>query len=164
MNLKHNNFATFAMNIFRGYNHEKYWRRREIVAAPNNSFNFLLKGYYLWYIKRAVAKKNNCGFDPNFNSGVYFETPPILPHELNGIIIGLDLTFGKNLIINHQFTILHRGGSIGNNVLFGAGSKVLSGFNVGSDSKIGMNAVVTKNIPCNAAVVLHKSRIIKKCI
>ena len=42
---------------------------------------------------------------------------------------------------------------IGNNVMIGAGSKVLGPISVGNNVKIGANAVVLKNIPNNVTVV-----------
>jgi serine acetyltransferase len=161
MNLIHNNISTIIMNIFRGYNHKKYWRRRAIVIDPDRKSYILVKLYYLLYIKRAEAKKN-CSFETNLNSGSKFQTPPILPHGPNGIMLGHNLVFGNNVIIYHQVTIAHGGGKIGNDVLFGAGSKVLPGINIGSGSKIGMNAVVIENNSANSTLVLNKSRIVLK--
>ena len=54
------------------------------------------------------------------------------------------------------------GGVIGDNVLIGAGAKVLSGVKIGDNVKIGANAVVIEDIPDNATVVLLKPRVIKK--
>ncbi|WP_139856290.1 serine O-acetyltransferase [Aequorivita sinensis] len=161
MNLLNNQFSSLLMNFFRDYNHRKYWKRREIVIDPTNKKHLLIKLYFLLYIKRSDAK-NNCSFGTNLNSGSIFKTPPYLPHGPNGIIIGHDLEFGENVIIYHQVTIAHGGGKIGDNVLFGAGSKVLPGKNIGTGAKIGMNAVVVEDIPQNATVVLNKSRIINK--
>ena len=42
---------------------------------------------------------------------------------------------------------------IGNNVMVGAGSKILGPINVGNNVKIGANATVLKNIPDNVTVV-----------
>lgn len=52
------------------------------------------------------------------------------------------------------------GGKIGNNVMFGAGAKVLPGINIGNNVKIGANCVVIEDIPDNATVVLPRPRII----
>ena len=66
----------------------------------------------------------------------------------------------QNCTIYHQVTLSHGGGEIGDNVMLGAGSKVMSGCHIGSRSKIGANCVVIENIPANATVVLPKPRII----
>lgn len=54
------------------------------------------------------------------------------------------------------------GGSIGDNVLLGAGAKILNDITIGNNVKVGMNAVVVESICDNATVVLQKPRIIKR--
>ncbi len=51
-------------------------------------------------------------------------------------------------------------GNIGDNVMIGAGAKVLSGVNIGHDSKIGTNAVVIEDVPPYSTVVLQRPRVI----
>lgn len=144
------------------YNHEKYWKRRDIVINPNDKTYLLLKLYYLYYIKRTDAY-HNCSFGTNLNSGAYFATPPHLPHGPKGIIVGHDVRIGANSIIYQQVTIAQGGGvKILNNVLIGAGAKILPGVSIGNNVKVGANAVVVEDVPDNATVVLPKPRIILK--
>ena len=91
------------------YNHEKYWKRRDIVINPNDKTYLLLKLYYLYYIKRTDAY-HNCSFGTNLNSGAYFATPPHLPHGPKGIIVGHDVRIGANSSIYQQVTIAQGGG------------------------------------------------------
>ncbi len=156
-----NKWGRLILNFIQKYNHVKYWKRRDIVINPENKTFLLIKLYYLYYIKKTDAY-HNCSFGTNLNSGAIFKSPPILPHGPNGIIVGHDLVVGSNVTLYHQVTLAHGGGKIGNNVMFGAGSKLLSGFNVGDNAKIGANCVVVENIPQNATVVLPKPRIILK--
>ena len=67
---------------------------------------------------------------------------------------------GYNFTIYHQFTIAYCGGVFGDNVLHGAGCKIMQGFDIGSVSKVGANCVVVEDIPQNATVVSPKTRII----
>ena len=143
------------------YNHEKYWKRRDIVINPNDKTYLLLKLYYLYYIKRTDAYRN-CSFGTNLNSGAYFATPPHLPHGPKGIIVGHDVRIGANSIIYQQVTIAQGGVKILNNVLIGAGAKILPGVSIGNNVKVGANAVVVEDVPDNATVVLPKPRIILK--
>ena len=143
------------------YNHEKYWKRRDIVINPNDKTYLLLKLYYLYYIKRTDAY-HNCSFGTNLNSGAYFATPPHLPHGPKGIIVGHDVRIGANSIIYQQVTIAQGGVKILNNVLIGAGAKMLPGVSIGNNVKVGANAVVVEDVPDNATVVLPKPRIILK--
>jgi len=143
------------------YNHERYWKRRDIVINPNDKTYLLLKLYYLYYIKRTDAY-HNCSFGTNLNSGAYFATPPHLPHGPKGIIVGHDVRIGANSIIYQQVTIAQGGVKILNNVLIGAGAKILPGVSIGNNVKVGANAVVVEDVPDNATVVLPKPRIILK--
>lgn len=49
---------------------------------------------------------------------------------------------------------------IGDNVILGAGCKVLPGVHIGNNAKIGANCVVVEDIPDNSTCVLQKPRII----
>lgn len=101
---KTNKLGLKIMSIIKGYNHEKYWRRRTIVVDPNNKTNLLVKLYYLFYIKR-IDSKFCCSFGTNLNCGSKFKTPPILPHGPYGIIIGHNWNIGAQCIIYHQVTL-----------------------------------------------------------
>lgn len=101
------------------YNHEKYWTRRAEVINPNSKVPKLLRLYYLYYVKKQMliitARLELCGI-----KGVLL-LPPILPHGPNGIIIGNNLSFGKNCILFHHVTIASGRAQIGDNVLFFSG-------------------------------------------
>ena len=85
-----------------------------------------------------------------------------------GIVIGETTTIGKDSTIYHNSTIggtgkdkYKRHPDLGNNVMVGAGSKVLGPIKIGNHVKIGANATVLTNIPDNTTVV-ECNRIIKK--
>lgn len=153
-------FGLKLINFLRGYNHDKYWKRRAEVINPSSKTPLILKLYYLWYIKRKDCKFG-CSFGTNLNSGSVFETPPNLPHGPYGIICGHNWHVGKNVTIYHQVT-LAGGGKIGDNVLLGAGSKVLDNVCIGNNVKVGLNAIVIDDIPDFSTVVLEKPRVILK--
>lgn len=154
-----NKFGRWLLSIIQHYNPNKYWSRRSIVIDPCNRTPLLIKLYYLYYIKKCDAY-HNCSFGTNLHAGSLFSSPPHLPHGLNGIIVGHDVHIGHNCTIYQQVTISHGGGSIGDNVLIGAGAKILPGIKIGNNVKIGANCVVVEDIPDNATVVLSKPRII----
>ncbi len=52
--------------------------------------------------------------------------------------------------------------TIGNNVVIGAGAKVLGSITIGDNSYIGANAVVIKDVPVNSTVVGVPGRITKQ--
>ena len=87
-----------------------------------------------------------------------------------GIVIGETAEVGDNCTIYHGVTlggtgkdILKRHPTIGNNVIIGAGAKLLGPIIVGDNVKIGAGAVVLKNIENNSTVVgVPGDRIIKR--
>lgn len=73
----------------------------------------------------------------------------MLPHP-NGVVIAPGATIGANCIIFQQVTVGTASGgypTIGDNVLIGAGAKILGRVMIGSGSRIGANAVVTCDVP-----------------
>lgn len=135
------------------YNHEKYWRYRAIVTDPQRGGKIgdMLR---LWYIKRADAF-NNVSMGTHRNFGARFASPPNLPHGLNGIIVSHNAVIGSNVTIFHQVTIGEgKGGApvIGDNVMIGAGAKIIGAVKVGNGVKIGANCVVVHDVPDNAVI------------
>lgn len=85
-----------------------------------------------------------------------------------GVVIGETVTIGDNCTIYHNSTLGGTGKEtgkrhpdIGNNVMIGAGAKVLGAIKIGDNVKVGANATVTKNIP-NDVTVIKFNEIIKR--
>ncbi len=74
-------------------------------------------------------------------------------------------SIGSNAWINQQVTIGYKDDTsapiIGNNVSICAGAIVLGNINVGNNSTIGANAVITKDVPEESVVIGSKAFIIK---
>lgn len=77
-----------------------------------------------------------------------------------GVVIGETTEIGENVTIYQGVTLggtslekKKRHPSIGNNVVIGAGAKILGPFKVGENSRIGSGSVVVKEVPPNAVVV-----------
>ena len=154
-----NPIASLLLKWIQHYDGEKNWRRRAIVVDGSNKTCRLLKLYYLLWIKRVDAY-HNASMGTSLNTGTQFITPPRLPHGLNGIIVGHDAIIGRNCTIFQQVTLAHGGVQIGDNVLIGAGAKILPNVTIGNNVKIGANCVVVEDVPDNAKVVMPKPRII----
>jgi serine O-acetyltransferase len=85
-----------------------------------------------------------------------------------GVVIGETAVVGDGCTIYHGVTLggtsLYKGvkrhPTLGKNVVVSAGAKVLGGFEVGDDAKIGSNAVVIKPVPAGATAVGIPARII----
>ena len=85
-----------------------------------------------------------------------------------GVVIGETTEIGDNCTIYQGVTLGGTGKdvgkrhpTIGNNVLIGAGAKVLGPFKVGDNSKIAANAVVLSEVPENSTCVGVPARIVK---
>jgi serine acetyltransferase len=133
---------------------------RQCVVLPTNKKSKFIKLWYLYKIKKMDAF-NNSSFGTDLNQGALFHTPPDLPHGPNGIIVGHDCIIGKNVRIHQQVTIAAGNVVIGDNVLIGAGAKILPNVTIGNNVKIGANCVVVENIPDDTTVVLQKPRVIQ---
>lgn len=86
-----------------------------------------------------------------------------------GVVIGETAEIGDNCILYQGVTLGGTGKehgkrhpTLGNNVMVGAGAKVLGPFKVGDNAKIASNAVVLDEVPDNATAVGVPARIVKK--
>ncbi|MDQ0150520.1 serine O-acetyltransferase EpsC [Eubacterium multiforme] len=86
-----------------------------------------------------------------------------------GVVIGETAEVGDNVTIYHGVTLGGTGKdkgkrhpTVGNNVIIGAGAKVLGPIYIGDNVKIGANSVVLKNINNNSTAVGIPAKIIKK--
>jgi serine O-acetyltransferase len=77
-----------------------------------------------------------------------------------GVVIGETTEIGEDVTLYHGVTLggtsLEKGKrhpTIGDRVVIGAGAKVIGAVCVGTDSRIGANAVVVKSVPENSVVV-----------
>lgn len=77
-----------------------------------------------------------------------------------GVVIGETAEVGRGVTMYHGVTLggtsLHKGKrhpTIGENVVVGAGAKILGPITIGENSRIGANAVVVKSVPPNSVVV-----------
>ncbi len=86
-----------------------------------------------------------------------------------GVVIGETAVIGNNCLIYQGATLGGTGKdkgkrhpTLGDNVLVGAGAKVLGPFEVGSNVKIAANAVVLNAIPDNCTAVGVPARIVRR--
>ena len=94
-------------------------------------------------------------------NGVFFD------HAM-GVVVGETAEIGDGCTIYQGVTLggtsLYKGAkrhpTLGKNVVVSAGAKVLGGFTVGDNAKVGSNAVVIKPVPAGATAVGIPARII----
>lgn len=86
-----------------------------------------------------------------------------------GVVIGETAEIGDNVTLYHGVTLggtsLNKGKrhpTLEDNVVVGAGAKILGAITIGANSRIGANAVVVKSVPPNSVVVGVPGQIIKR--
>ena len=87
----------------------------------------------------------------------------------SGVVIGETAEIGDNCTLYQGVTLGGTGKdtgkrhpTLGNNVLVGAGAKVLGPFKVGDNSKVAANAVVLKEIPPDCTAVGVPAKVVKR--
>jgi len=86
-----------------------------------------------------------------------------------GVVIGETTIIGDDVLIYQQVTLggvsLSHGKrhpTLENNVVIGAGSKVLGNITIGANSKVGANSVVVKDVPPDSTAVGIPARVLKR--
>ena len=93
-----------------------------------------------------------------------FEGGFVIMHPV-GVVINSKVRGGRNIIVESGVVIGDEKGQapvLGDNIFVGAGAKIIGGISVGSNVKIGANAVVVKDVPNNVTVVGIPAKIINK--
>ena len=92
----------------------------------------------------------------------------VIDHGM-GVVIGETTEIGDNCTIYQGVTLGGTGKDVGkrhptlgDNVLVGAGAKVLGPFKIGSNTKIAANAVVLNEIPDNCTAVGMPAKVVKR--
>ncbi len=77
-----------------------------------------------------------------------------------GVVIGETAEVGENVTLLQGVTLggtslrrEKRHPTLGNNVVVGAGAKIIGGFKIGDGSRIGAGSVVVREVPPNSVVV-----------
>jgi len=86
-----------------------------------------------------------------------------------GVVIGETTIIGDDVIIYQQVTLGgvstskgKRHPTLENNVVIGAGAKVLGSITIGSNSKVGANSVVVKDVPPGSTAIGIPARVLKR--
>ena len=86
-----------------------------------------------------------------------------------GVVIGETAVIGEDVIIYQQVTLGgvstskgKRHPTLGNNVVIGAGSKILGNITIGENSKVGANSVVVKDVPPDCTAIGIPARVLRR--
>ncbi len=85
-----------------------------------------------------------------------------------GVVVGETAIIGDDVTLYHGVTLGgtswnkgRRHPTLGNNVLVGAGAKVLGAITLGDNTRVGANSVVVKDVPANSTVIGIPGRIVR---
>lgn len=120
--------------------------------------------HFLWkkrfyFIARAISQISRFLTGIEIHPGARIGRRFFIDHGM-GVVIGETAEVGDDVTIYHGVTLggtslkkEKRHPTIGNNVVIGAGAKVLGPFKVGDRVRIGSNSVVLKEVPDDSTVV-----------
>ena len=125
----------------------------------------------LFFIARLISQIARFFTGIEIHPGALIGNRLMIDHGM-GIVIGETAVIGNDCTIYHQVTLggtgkekLKRHPTVGNNVLIGAGAKLLGPIVIGDNVKIGAGAVVLKSVENNKTVVgVPGDRVIDKSV
>lgn len=127
----------------------------------------LWRGEFFW-LSRWISAVSRWVTGIEIHPGAQLGRRFFIDHGM-GVVIGETAIVGDDCTIYHGVTLGgtswqkgKRHPTLGNNVVIGAGAKVLGPINIGDGVRIGSNSVVVKNIGANSTVVGVPGRIVHR--
>ena len=121
----------------------------------------------LKFLARFISQRSRHRTGIEIHPGAKIGKRLVIDHGM-GIVIGETAEIGDDCLIYHGVTLGGTGKdvgkrhpTIGNNVLIGAGAKVLGPFTVGDNSRIASNSVVLSEVPEDATAVGIPAQIVR---
>ena len=106
----------------------------------------------LFFLARLISQISRFFTGIEIHPGAKIGRGLVIDHGM-GVVIGETAEIGDNVLLYHGVTLGGTGKdkgkrhpTVGNNVVIGAGAKVLGPIYIGSNSKIGANSVVLNNV------------------
>lgn len=134
------------------------WAHRVAHALWTHGFRFL---------GRALSQYARIWTQIEIHPGAQIGKGVFIDHGA-GVVIGETAIVGDDVTIYQGVTLggtslehVKRHPTIGDRVIIGSGAKVLGNIEIGNDSRIGANAVVTKSVPDHSVVVGVPGQVIR---
>lgn len=123
---------------------------------------------HLFFLARLISQFSRHLTGIEIHPGAKIGKGLFIDHGM-GVVIGETSIIGDNVLLYQGVTLGGTGlvkgkrhPTIGNNVVVGAGAKILGNITIGDNSYIGSNAVVIKDVPANSTIVGVPGRITKQ--
>ncbi|GAA3643877.1 serine O-acetyltransferase EpsC [Asaccharospora irregularis] len=121
----------------------------------------------MFFTARLISQISRFITGIEIHPGAKIGTGILIDHGM-GVVIGETAEVGNRVTIYHGTTLGGTGKdkgkrhpTVGNDVVIGAGTKVLGPINIGSNVKIGANSVVLKDIPDDSTAVGIPAKIVR---
>ncbi len=122
----------------------------------------------IYFVARLISQASRWLTGIEIHPGATLGKGVFIDHGM-GVVVGETAILGNNVLLYQGVTLggtgIEKGKrhpTIGDNVVIGAGAKVLGNITIGDNSYIGANAVVVKGVPPNSTVVGVPGRITKQ--
>ena len=136
------------------------------LRAYRRAHKHYLKGHF--FRARAISQRALRKTGIEIHPGAKIGKGLFIDHG-SGVVIGETTEIGDNCTIYQNVTLGGTGKetgkrhpTLGNNVMVGAGARVLGPFKVGDNCKIAANAVVLSEVPPNCTAVGVPAKIVKR--
>ena len=136
------------------------------VRAYRRAHKHYVKGHF--FRARAISQRALKRTGIEIHPGAVIGKNFFIDHG-SGVVIGETTEIGDNCTVYQGVTLGGTGKengkrhpTLGNNVMVGAGARVLGPFKVGDNSKIAANAVVLSEVPPNCTAVGVPARIVRR--
>ena len=138
-----------------------------IHAVIHHKISYFFYNKRLLFLARLVSQFSRFLTGIEIHPGAQIGKNLFMDHGM-GIVIGETSIIGNDVTIYHGVTLggvsLSKGKrhpTINDNVIIGAGAKVLGNITIGNNSKIGANSVILKDVPENSVAVGIPGKILK---
>ena len=123
-------------------------------------------GHNLKFLARVISQTTRFFTGIEIHPGATIGRGFFIDHGM-GVVIGETAEVGDNCLLYHGVTLggvslekKKRHPTLGNNVVIGAGAKILGAITLGDNVQVGANAVVLKDVPPNSVVVGIPGRVV----
>ncbi|MCH5207696.1 MAG: serine O-acetyltransferase [Oscillospiraceae bacterium] len=127
---------------------------------------FYVRGHY--FMARWISQRSRHATGIEIHPGAKIGKGLFIDHGA-GVVIGETTEIGDNCTLYQNVTLGGTGKDVGkrhptlgNNVMVGAGARVLGPFKIGDNSKIAANAVVLEEVPPDCTAVGVPARVVKR--
>ena len=137
-------------------------------AALFHRFNHVFHGLKIPFIPRALSQLARFFTGIEIHPGATIGPGFFIDHGM-GVVIGETAEIGENVTLYQGVTLGGTGAergkrhpTLGNNVVVGAGAKILGNIRIGNYVKVGAGSVVVHPVPDNCTVVGVPAEIVRK--